>query len=60
MEISSVAYLKDLPSSTIVIILMFSMLCKLSKQGCLSPLSSRQSFCLLMTVVGIFGVKLFI
>lgn len=59
MNSSTLAQLKDLPSSTIIFFLIALVLCRLSKQGCFSQLSSRQSFCLLMTAMGIFGVKLF-
>ncbi len=59
MNFSFITQLKDLPSSTVTFFLITVVLCRLSKQGCFSQLSSRQSFCLLMTVMGIFGVKLF-
>lgn len=59
MNLSLLTQLKDLPSSTVIFFLITVVLCRLSKQGCFSQLSSRQSFCLLMTVMGIFGVKLF-
>lgn len=59
MTPSILTQLNDLPSSTVIFLLMAVVLCRLSKQGCFSQLSSRQSFCLLMTVMGIFGIKLF-
>ncbi len=59
MDSSTLAQLKDLPSSTVIFLLVAVVLCRLSKQGCFSQLSSKQSFCVLMTAMGIFGIKLF-
>lgn len=58
MDSSTLAQLKDLPSSTVIFLLVAVVLCRLSKQGCFSQLSSKQSFCVLMTAMGIFGIKL--
>ncbi|CNC11961.1 Uncharacterised protein [Yersinia ruckeri] len=58
MDSSTLAQLKDLPSSTVIFLLIAVVLCRLSKQGCFSQLSSKQSFCVLMTAMGIFGIKL--
>ncbi|MBC8952493.1 hypothetical protein Xenpb_01199 [Xenorhabdus sp. PB62.4] len=52
-----VSHLKELPSSTAALILLAVVLCTLTKHKRFSPLTSRQSFFLLMTFLGVIGLK---
>jgi len=60
MNFNLLTQLKDLTPSVSGVLLIALILCTLARQGCLSRLSSRQSFYLLMTAISLIGVKSFL
>lgn len=60
MDLNLLTELKNTSPSAYGVLIIAFVLCTLAQQGCLSRLSSRQSFCLLMTAISLIGIKSFL